>query len=103
VLALTVISGLGVLCLMVEVVVGEGYRIAIPEEICKRLGVKVGDRLIVEVEEGRIVLKPLRLDALERLMEIADKYLGGPRSIDAVRFIEETLEAEIDEECFADE
>mgnify|MGYP003881259313 CR=1 FL=1 len=88
---------------MVEVVVGEGYRIAIPEEICKRLGVKVGDRLIVEVEEGRIVLKPLRLDALERLMEIADKYLGGPRSIDAVRFIEETLEAEIDEECFADE
>ena len=67
------------------------------------MGIKVGDKLLVEVEEGRIVLKPLRLDALERLMGIADKYLGGPRSIDAVRFIEESLEAEIDEECFADE
>ena len=88
---------------MIEVVVGEGYRVAIPEEVCRRLGIKVGDKLLVEVEEGRIVLKPLRLDALERLMGIADKYLGGPRSIDAVRLVEESLESEIGGECLVDE
>jgi len=87
---------------MVEVVMGGGYRVTIPEEVCRKLGIKVGDRLLVEIREGRIVLKPLKLNALERLLGIADKYLGGPRSIDAVRFIEESLKAGIDEECFAD-
>ncbi|WP_405054551.1 hypothetical protein [Thermofilum sp.] len=43
---------------------------------------KPGDRLIVRIEKGTIILQPLRpKEALEILETIADRYLGGPRRI----------------------
>ncbi len=80
---------------MVEVVVTRKFQITIPKEVREVLGIKVGDRLRVEVVDGRIVLTPVRSsDALERLSTIADRFLGGPRSVDAVKLVEESLERE---------
>lgn len=33
-------------------------QIAIPKEVCDKLHIREGDQLIVEVQEGRIVLEP---------------------------------------------
>ncbi len=81
--------------MMKEVVVTRKYQVTIPKEIREKLGIKVGDRLLVRVEGKYILLEPIKpRDALERLLSIADKYLGGPQEIDAVKFIEESLESE---------
>ena len=80
---------------MVEVVVTRKFQITIPKEVRETLGIKVGDRLRVEVVDGRIVLTPVRSsDALERLSTIADRFLGEPRSVDAVKLVEDSLERE---------
>ena len=78
---------------MVEVVVTRKFQVTIPKEIREALEINVGDRLIVKIADGKIVLEPIRpSDALKRLSTIADRFLGGPKRIDAVRLIEESLE-----------
>ncbi len=80
---------------MVEVVVTRKFQVTIPKEIREALEINVGDRLIVKIADGKIVLEPIRpSDALKRLSTIADRFLGGPKRIDAVRLIEESLERE---------
>ena len=38
-------------------------------------------------------MEPIRAsDALKRLATIADRYLGGPKDIDAMKLVEEPLE-----------
>ncbi len=45
--------------------------------------------------EGEIVMELIRAtDALERLASIADRILGGPQNVDAVKLVEESLERE---------
>jgi len=80
---------------MVEVVVTRKFQVTIPKEIREALEINVGDRLIVKIADGKIVLEPIRpSDALKRLFTIADRFLDGPKRIDAVRLIEESLERE---------
>ncbi|RLE81123.1 MAG: hypothetical protein DRJ52_04870 [Thermoprotei archaeon] len=43
---------------MYRVRVLSGYRVSIPKEVRERLGLKIGDELILEVEGSRIVLRP---------------------------------------------
>ena len=80
---------------MAEVVVTRKYQVTIPKEVREALGIRVGDRLLVRVIDGRIVLEPIsRYRALEKLSTIADRLLGGPRRVDAVKLVEETLKKE---------
>ncbi len=80
---------------MVEVVVTRKYQVTIPKEVREALGISVGDRLIVRVVDGKIVLEPIRgSDALKKLSTIADRILGGSKKIDAVKLVEESLERE---------
>ena len=73
------------------------FKVEIPEEVRENLGIKPGDRFLVKIEKGAIILQPLRpKEALEILETIADRYLGGPRRINAVRLVEEALNREID-------
>ena len=45
---------------------------------------------------GKVITKPIRgSNALERLSSIADRFLGGPRRVDVVKLVEESLEREI--------
>jgi len=79
----------------VEVVVTRKYQVTIPKEVREALGIRIGDRLIVRVVDGKIVMEPIRgSDALKRLSTIADRFLGGPKRIDAVKLVEESLERE---------
>lgn len=49
----------------------------------------------MKVEDGKIIMEPVRAqDALKRLSTLADRYLGGPRAIDAVKLVEESIERE---------
>jgi len=78
-----------------EVVVTRKFQVTIPKEVREALGIKVGDRLLVRLEGGRIVLEPIKgSSALERLSSIADRLLGGPRRINAVKLVEKSLERE---------
>ena len=59
------------------------------------MSIKAKDSLIAEVEEDKIAMEPVRAsDALKRLTTIADRYLGGPKDVDAVKLVEESLERE---------
>ena len=76
-------------------VVTRKFQVTIPKEVREALGIRVGDRLVVKVVEGKIVMEPIKAaDALEKLASIADRILGGPRDVDAVRLVEESLERE---------
>ena len=80
---------------MEEVVVTSDFKVEMPEELRKKLGIKPGDRFIVRIEKGAIILQHLRpKEALELLETIADRYLGGPRRLNAVRLVEESLNRE---------
>jgi len=80
---------------MVEVVVTRKFQVTIPKEVREILEIEVGDRLLVKVVEGKIVMEPIKgFNALERLSSIADRLLGGSKKIDAVKLIEKSLERE---------
>jgi len=68
------------------------FKVEIPQELRKKLGIKLGDRFIVKIEKGAIILQPIKhREALERLESIADRYFGGSKRINAVRLVEESL------------
>ncbi len=80
---------------MVEVIVTRKFQVTIPKEVREVLGISIGDRLLVKVVDGKIVMEPVRgSNALKRLSTIADRLLGGPKRINAVELVEESLERE---------
>ncbi|GAB6103030.1 AbrB/MazE/SpoVT family DNA-binding domain-containing protein [Thermococcus atlanticus] len=42
--------------------VTRNYQITIPSDVRRKLGIKVGDILLVEVEDGKVVLKKSKLE-----------------------------------------
>jgi AbrB family looped-hinge helix DNA binding protein len=71
------------------------FQVTIPKEVRETLGISVGDRLLVRVADGKIIMEPIRgSEALKRLSTIADRYLGGAKRVDAVKLVEESLERE---------
>jgi len=80
---------------MKEVVVTRKYQITIPKEIREKLKIEIGDKLLVSLEGDKIIIRPIKaIKALENLASIADRLLGGPKKIDAVKLVEESLEKE---------
>ena len=80
---------------MHEVIVTRKYQITIPKAIREKFRIKVGDRLLIYIEDDRIIVEPIRHDdALKRLATIADRILGGGKKIDAVKLVEESLKRE---------
>lgn len=65
------------------------YQITIPKEIREKLNLRVGDLLKVELEDDKIVLRPLikrEKDPLEEILNLVKK----PLDIDAVKLVEES-------------
>ena len=80
---------------MVVVIVTRKYQVTIPKEIHEALNIHIGDRLVVKVVDGKIIMEPIKgWKALEKLLSIADRYFKGPKRIDIVDLIEESLEME---------
>lgn len=42
----------------VSVKINSRYRISIPKQVCKSLKIKRGDRLLVDVQDGMVILLP---------------------------------------------
>lgn len=70
-----------------SVKVSNRYQIAVPQQARKRLKIKSGDRLIVDVQDGMIVLIPepenytQLLAGLHReIWEKSDEYIIGERN-----------------------
>jgi len=80
---------------LTEVVVTRKFQVTIPKEVREALGIGIGDRLLIRVVNGKIVMEPIRgSNALKRLSSIADRLLGGPRRVNAVKLVEKSLEKE---------
>lgn len=64
----------------VPVKIGEGGRIVIPAEFRKALGVGVGDELLLQLDEGRLLLMT-RAQAIVYVQERLAKYTVADRSL----------------------
>jgi len=71
-----------------EVTVTRKYQITIPRNTRSKLGIEIGDRLLVKEEEGRIVIEiPKRVgDPSEFLWNLSKK----PTNIDVVKLVEDS-------------
>jgi antitoxin PrlF len=73
-----------------EVKVTRKYQVTIPESIRSKLGVKIGDKLIVKSENKRIIM-----EAPEHISNPSDvlwNLFGKSINIDATRLVEESWE-----------
>ncbi|MHA1589721.1 MAG: AbrB/MazE/SpoVT family DNA-binding domain-containing protein [Candidatus Njordarchaeales archaeon] len=71
------------------VTVSRKYQVTIPKDIREKLGIKVGDKVIVRLEDKRIIIEPIVKEKdkpLKRLLSLIDK----PLDIDAVKLVEES-------------
>lgn len=71
---------------MGTVKVSRKNQIAVPSEVRRKLGIRPGDRLQVEVEEGKMVLRPEADDWVDRLASIAPEIWEG---VDAQEYVNE--------------
>jgi len=71
-----------------EVTVTRKYQITIPKKTRSKLGIEIGDKLLVKEEEGRIVIEiPERVtDPSAFLWNLSKK----PMDIDVVKLVEES-------------
>lgn len=53
-----------------ESVIGRRYALVIPKAIRQKLAIKQGQRVLIRVEDRRIVVEPLPLDPYEVLEEV---------------------------------
>ncbi len=67
--------------------VREKRQVTLPAELLDALGVKPGDNLEAQVDDGKIILKPARKAVLDALMEIS-------RALEAAGVTEEQLIAD---------
>ncbi len=71
-----------------EVKVTRKYQVTIPERVRSKLGVKIGDKLIVRSENKRIIL-----EAPKRVSDPSNALwclFGKPLEIDATKLVEES-------------
>jgi AbrB family looped-hinge helix DNA binding protein len=61
---------------MLSVKVSTKHQIAVPSEARKALGIKAGDRLVVEIRKDEIALKPRTERAADRLRGLGRGYYG---------------------------
>jgi AbrB family looped-hinge helix DNA binding protein len=72
------------------------YQVTIPKEVRRKLGLRVGDYLEVEVQGSTILLKPKALldkdEALEKLRTVLEKLRGKRAALSEEEVEREVLE-----------
>lgn len=73
---------------MEEITVTRKYQITIPKKTRTKLGIEIGDKLLIREEEKRIIIEvPEKMtDPSEYLWSLS----GKPQDIDAVKLVEES-------------
>lgn len=74
--------------MVMEVKVTRKYQVTIPEKVRSSLGVKVGDKLAVQVEDSKIILEPPKRvsNPVEYLWNLSEK----PTNVDVLKLIEKS-------------
>jgi antitoxin component of MazEF toxin-antitoxin module len=57
-----------------QAVIRERRQITLPAEICREIGVEVGDTVALEIKSGSLVITPSRKRALDALEEIRKAF-----------------------------
>jgi len=73
-----------------EVKVTRKYQVTIPERVRSKLGVKIGDRLIVRSEGKRIIMETSH--HISNPSDVLWNLFGKPLNIDATKLVEESWE-----------
>jgi len=71
-----------------EVKVTRKYQVTIPESVRSKLGVKIGDKLIVKSEDKRIIMEAPR--HISNPSDVLWNLFGKPIEIDATKLVEES-------------
>jgi len=71
-----------------EVKVTRKYQVTIPESVRSKLGVKIGDKLIVKSENKRIIMEASR--HVSNPSDVLSNLFGKPLSINATKLVEES-------------
>jgi AbrB family looped-hinge helix DNA binding protein len=78
-----------------RILVRDKRQITLPAEICDALGIKPGDSLDLEVEDGTLIARPGRKAALDALTElrraIAQSGVSEKEMLDGLRDIRKEL------------
>ena len=71
-----------------EITVTRKYQITIPKKTRSKLGIEIGDKLLIREEEKRIIIEvpEKTLDPSEYLWSLSEE----PQDIDAVKLVEES-------------
>jgi len=71
-----------------EITVTRKYQITIPKKTRTKLGIEIGDKLLIREEEKRIIIEvpEKTLDPSEYLWSLSEE----PQDIDAVKLVEES-------------
>jgi AbrB family looped-hinge helix DNA binding protein len=72
----------------VEVKVTRKYQVTIPESVRSKLGVKIGDTLIVASENNHIIMKASK--HISNPSETLWNLFGKPIDVDATKLVEES-------------
>ena len=73
--------------------IGDGGRLVIPAHLRRELGLKAGDDVVLEVENGELRVRSLR-DAIARAQALVRRYLPEGRSLADELIAERRREAE---------
>jgi antitoxin PrlF len=71
-----------------EVKVTRKYQVTIPESVRSKLGVKIGDKLVVKSENKRIIMESS--EHIPNPSEALWKLFGEPIDVDAVMLVEDS-------------
>jgi antitoxin PrlF len=71
-----------------EVKVTRKYQVTIPQSVRSKLGVKIGDKLIVKSEDKRIIMEATK--SVSNPSDVLWNLFGKPVNIDATRLVEES-------------
>jgi looped-hinge helix DNA binding domain, AbrB family len=80
---------------MLSVKVSSKHQIAVPSEVRRRLGIKAGDRLEVEIRDDVIVLRPRAGSAADRLLGMG-RGMYPPDPVSYVRALRDEWEERLD-------
>lgn len=75
---------------MMSVKVSNRYQIALPSQARKRLNIQAGDRLLVDIQDGMILLLPQPEDYVQYMVGLHKDVWQG---IDTTAYLEQEREA----------
>jgi AbrB family looped-hinge helix DNA binding protein len=73
-----------------QTVIGKRFTLVIPKAVRERLGLREGQRVLVRVEEGKVVVDPLPWNPFEMLEKVVGQpYMEEREEAEAERWLKE--------------